>query len=273
LEGAERRGGPDAPSQAHGEPSAAPPPATKRQRAGALQGAGTATEPRATARAAWEKKHRKLCWVDEATGDVHLTVDLKRRILTRNIYGVDLDSAAVEVTQLSLYLKMLENENRTTLQRERDLFPDAVALLPPLQDNIKCGNSLIASDFSMMPEDLVRVRAFDWPVQFREIMKAGGFDAVIGNPPYIRIQRIAEAESKYLFATYQLPTSKMDLSLIFLEKGLKLVKKTGRVSFICTSRWLAADYGKNLRKALSDGRLQQLVDFGSLPVFEEARGG
>jgi hypothetical protein len=228
------------------------------------------TDEKKAALAAWKKKHRPFCWVDDITGDVHLTVDLKRRVLTRNIYGVDLDSAAVEVTQLSLYLKMLENENRTTLERERELFAEAVALLPPLQDNIKCGNSLIASDFSMMPEDLVRVRAFDWPVQFRDIMKAGGFDAVIGNPPYIRIQRIAESESNYLFRAYQSPTSKMDLSLIFLEKGLKLAKKTGRISFICTSQWLAADYGKNLRKALSDGRLHQLVDFGSLPVFADA---
>ena len=139
-----------------------------------------------SARAAWEKKHRPLCWVDAQTNDVHLTVALKRQILTQNIYGVDLDAAAVEVTQLSLYLKMLENENRTTLQRQRELLADEteIALLPPLQDNIKCGNSLIASDFSMMPEDLVRVHAFDWPVQFTPIMKAGGFDAVIGNPPY-----------------------------------------------------------------------------------------
>jgi len=67
-------------------------------------------------RTAWEKKHRPLCWVDAETNDVHLTVALKRQILTQNIYGVDLDAAAVEVTQLSLYLKMLENENRTTLR-------------------------------------------------------------------------------------------------------------------------------------------------------------
>ena len=116
----------------------------------------------------WIKKHRPLCWVDAATGDMHLTVALKRQILTQNIYGVDLDSAAVEFTQLSLYLKMLEHENRTTLQRQRELLPDAddIALLPPLQANIKCGNSLIASDFSIIPEDLVRVHAFNWPVQF-----------------------------------------------------------------------------------------------------------
>jgi hypothetical protein len=139
---------------------------------------GARESERRAARAAWQKKHRPLCWVNAETNDVHLTVALKRQILTQNIYGVDLDAAAVEVTQLSLYLKMLENENRTTLQRQRELLADEteIALLPPLQDNIKCGNSLIASDFSMMPEDLLRVHAFDWPVQFQSIMKADGFD-------------------------------------------------------------------------------------------------
>lgn len=230
------------------------------------------TNEQKAARAAWEKKHRPLCWVDAQTNDVHLTVALKRQILTQNIYGVDLDAAAVEVTQLSLYLKMLENENRTTLQRQRELLADEtdIALLPPLQDNIKCGNSLIASDFSMMPEDLVRVHAFDWPVQFAPIMKAGGFDVVIGNPPYIRIQRVEHDESDYLFKTYKSPTSKIDLSLVFLEKSLSLAKKQGVAAFICTSQWLTTDYGRKLRTMLSDGRLHAITDFGSLPVFESA---
>ena len=115
----------------------------------------------------------ELCWTDPATADVHLTVALKRRILCDNIYGVDLDAQAVEVTQLSLYLKMLEGEDRTTLQRQRELFKDDPALLPSLGDNIKCGNSLIASDFSLVPEDLLRVNAFDWETGFRAIMRAG----------------------------------------------------------------------------------------------------
>ena len=78
---------------------------------------------------AWLRKHpaerkKKWCWMDPDTNDVHLTVALKRQILTSNIYGVDIDASAVEVTQLSLYLKMLENENRTTIQRQRELLPD-----------------------------------------------------------------------------------------------------------------------------------------------------
>ena len=76
-----------------------------------------------------------------------MTSNLKRRILTANIYGVDIDPGAVEVTQLSLYLKMLEGENRITIARERELFGSDVALLPPLEANIKCGNSLISSEF------------------------------------------------------------------------------------------------------------------------------
>ena len=225
-----------------------------------------------TARAAWEKKHRKLCWVDAETGDIHLTVDLKRRILTENIYGVDLDSAAVEVTQLSLYLKMLENENRTTLQRERELFADEIALLPPLQDNIKCGNSLIASDFSMMSEDLVRVNAFDWDVQFRDIMKAGGFDAVIGNPPYIftRNQGIAEDEKEYYYRGYKHQSIQLNTFGVFVEKSHVLLKTSGHLGFITPNNWLTIDTFMPLRAfilgATSRLKITNILD----RVFEAA---
>jgi hypothetical protein len=215
-----------------------------------------------------DKKRKDWYWVEENA--VHLTAKAKRQILCQTIHGVDIDPQAVEVTQLSLYLKMLEGENRATLAREQKLFGSDEALLPALEDNIKCGNSLIASNFSIVPDDLVRVHAFDWDVQFSDIMKAGGFDAVIGNPPYIRIQRVEHDESDYLFRTFQAPTSKIDLSLVFLEKSLLLAKRTGLTSFICTSQWLTTEYGKKLRGMLSDGRLRAIVDFGSLPVFDNA---
>jgi hypothetical protein len=222
------------------------------------------------ARAAWEKKHRPLCWVDDKTGDVHLTVSLKRQILTQNIYGVDLDSGAVEVTQLSLYLKMLENENRTTLQLQRELLPEAnAALLPPLQDNIKCGNSLIASDFSMMAEDLVRVNAFDWPVGFPSIMKAGGFDAVVGNPPYIRIQGFPEDQVSYFVENYRSATGNYDIYVNFVERGLSLLGKDGRLGMILPNKFFRTDYGAGLRGLLAEHRaVAGVVDFGAEQVFE-----
>jgi hypothetical protein len=221
-------------------------------------------------RAAWEKKHRPLCWVDSETNDVHLTVALKRQILTQNIYGVDLDAAAVEVTQLSLYLKMLEGENRTTLQRQRELLADEtdIALLPPLQDNIKCGNSLIASDFSMMSEDLVRVHAFDWPIQFAPIMKAGGFDAVIGNPPYGAT--LDEQSKNYIsekFASYRY---KYDSYIYFIEQAICLIKTGGYASFITPELWLKLESAGALRKLIRDKSELVSVRICGENVFEDA---
>ena len=235
--------------------------------------AGLPPKEQKAERAAWEKKHRPLCWVDAETNDVHLTVALKRQILTQNIYGVDLDAAAVEVTQLSLYLKMLENENRTTLQRQRELLADEtdIALLPPLQDNIKCGNSLIASDFSMMPEDLVRVHAFDWPVQFQSIMRAGGFDAVIGNPPYVRQESLKESKD-YFEKNYESFSGTGDLYTYFMEKGVKLIRPGGRYSIIVSSSFLRATYAEALRETLlKHAALVRIVDFGGLAVFADAK--
>lgn len=219
------------------------------------------------------EKHRKEVFPGPG-GDWRLTTAEKRRIVLNNIHGVDIDRQAVEVTKLSLLLKVLEGENDETL-KQHSLFGERA--LPSLEANIKCGNSLIAPDFyndeqmRLLPDDEVRrVNVFDWRTEFSQIVKAGGFDAVIGNPPYIRIQRIAHHEADYLFRTYQSPTSKMDLSLVFLEKGLQLASPAGLVSFICTSQWLSAGYGRNLRGMLRDGRLHKIVDFGSLPVFTSA---
>ena len=204
-----------------------------------------------------------------------LTTAERKRILLAHIFGVDIDSQAVEVTKLSLLLKVLEGETTQSVQRE--LIHQRV--LPDLGDNIKCGNSLIGSDFYAQPglpemdtDAHLRVNVFDWDGKdgFPEIMKAGGFDAVVGNPPYVRIQRIAHTEADYLFKTYETPTSKMDISLVFIEKALLLISERGRAAFICTSQWLSTDYGRKLRGRLRSGELHQIVDFGSLPVFSSA---
>jgi hypothetical protein len=248
----------------------ASPTEEKRQRAAAVQDATALSTDQKSARAAWQKKHRALCWLDESTGDIHLTVVLKRQILTQNIYGVDLDAAAVEVTQLSLYLKMLENENRTTLHRQRELLADEtdIALLPPLQDNIKCGNSLIASDFSMMPEDLVRVHAFDWPVQFAPILKAGGFDAVIGNPPY-GADFDKESES-YIRGKFRAVTNSLDSFIMFVEQAGDLLNPKGQFGMIIPSGWVSTPSSKKLRERFAEQF--RPTSFVSLPydVFDGA---
>jgi hypothetical protein len=200
---------------------------------------------------------------------VHLTTKAKRRILRETIHGVDIDPQAVEVTQLSLYLKMLEHENRTTLAHERDLFGLDEALLPPLENNIKCGNSLIACDFSMMAEDLVRVHAFDWLVQFSAIMKAGGFDAVVGNPPYIRIQGFPQDQVGYFVRHYRAATGNYDVYVNFVERGLSLLGPKGRLGMILPNKFFRTDYGLGLRSHLSEAKaVTRIVDFGAEQVFE-----
>jgi len=219
------------------------------------------------------KRNKDWCWVEENA--VHLTSKAKRRILRETIHGVDLDPQAVEVTQLSLYLKMLENVNRATLSRERDLFGSEEALLPPLEDNIKCGNSLIASDFSLVPDDLVRVHAFDWPVQFPAIMKAGGFDAVVGNPPYIRIQTLQEtdpASVNYLNKHYAAAAKgNYDIYVVFVERALSLLNPNGRQGYILPHKFFNAQYGEALRKYLTNGRhVSGITHFGHQQVFDGA---
>jgi adenine-specific DNA-methyltransferase len=229
----------------------------------------------------WEKwfidhpddRKKKWCWVDEETGNIHLTMALKRQILTSNVFGVDLDPGAVEVTQLSLYLKMIEKENRNTLKRQRKLLPDDDdALLPPLENNIKRGNSLIASDFSMIPEDLVRVHAFDWNVGFKDIIKAGGFDAVVGNPPYIftRNQGIAEDEKVYFYRAYQHQSIQLNTFGIFVEKSLELLRKDGKLGFITPNNWLTIDTFAPLRGFMLASTSQLKVTNILERVFEAA---
>src|SRR3990167_8283160 len=118
-----------------------------------------------------------------------LTTAERRRLLLNNIYGVDIDPQAVEVTKLSLLLKVLEGESEQTIVKQLKMFHERA--LPDLGNNIKCGNSLIGTDFyegkqmSLFDdEERYRINVFDWKAEFPEIMKIGGFDAVIGNPPW-----------------------------------------------------------------------------------------
>jgi len=216
-------------------------------------------------------------------GQWNLTTREKKRILLNNIYGVDIDPQAVEVTKLSLLLKVLEGENQDTLERQMKLFRERA--LPDLASNIKCGNSLIGPDFfsvgpdhdlpSVNQEEIYRINPFDWQKEFSEIMKAGGFDVVIGNPPYIRIQTMKEwaPTEVELYKKYYHSASKgnYDIYVVFVERGLSLLNKTGRLGFILPHKFFNAQYGEALRTLLSKGKhLSEVVHFGDQQVFAGA---
>jgi len=216
-------------------------------------------------------------------GQWYLTIQEKKRILLNNIFGVDIDPQAVEVTKLSLLLKVMEGENQDTLERQMKLFKERA--LPDLGSNIKCGNSLIGPDFYSVgaglalplfdKEETYRINPFDWEKEFPEIMKRGGFDAVIGNPPYIRIQTMKEwAPSEVeIYKEHYTSASKgnYDIYVVFVERGLSLLNKSGRLGFILPHKFFNAQYGQPLRGLLAKGKhLADVVHFGDKQVFAGA---
>ena len=216
--------------------------------------------------------------ITTADGRVRLTAHLKSEILKNNLFGVDIDQQAVEVTRFSLSLKALEDTRREELYEERTFFKETV--LPDLNDNIKCGNSLIGPDYfsgKMFPdsEELRRVNPFDWQHQFPAIFSSGGFDAVIGNPPYIRIQTLQETnpeQVKYLKEKYRAASSgNYDIYVVFVEKGLALLNLMGRLGFILPHKFFNSKYGAPLRGVIAEGKyLSHVVHFGDQQVFDGA---
>ena len=205
-----------------------------------------------------------------------LTIEEKQRILINNIFGVDIDNQAVEVTKLSLYLKLLEHEGK---EARGQLFKYTdKTLLPSLEDNIKCGNSLIGTDFYSQPnldltdDDRIKVNCFDWEKEFAAIFKDGGFDVIIGNPPYFNIQTLgANSEiARYIQKKYSsIWQDKSDILFYFLFKAMQLSKDS--VGFILSNAFLFSDKAQKLRNAIvEDGRLAKIVNFEQFLVFKDA---
>jgi hypothetical protein len=211
-------------------------------------------------------------------GGLQLSIAERKRILLANIHGVDIDSQAVEVTKLSLLLKVLEGESG----QAQIYFALKDRVLPDLGDNIKCGNSLIGPDFYqqaelplLTDEERYRINVFDWQAEFADIFKAGGFDAVIGNPPYIRIQTMQDSqpqEVEFFNHAYKAASQgNYDIYVVFVERGLSLLNKSGKLGFILPNKFFNAQYGQPLREVLSGGKhLEHIVHFGDQQVFSNA---
>ena len=204
-------------------------------------------------------------------GDWQLSTHEKKRILLNNLHGVDIDPQAVEVTKLSLLLKVLEEETgQLSLGFERGL--------PDLGRNIQCGNSLIGPDYYdaqqlsmdfMDEEERQRVNAFDWRSAFPQVFAKGGFDAVIGNPPYVRQESLG-SQKEYFQKHYQTYQGTADLYTYFIEQGVKLLRPGGLFSYIVANKWMRTNYGKPLRTWMKNQCIEEIIDFGDLPVFEQA---
>lgn len=182
-----------------------------------------------------------------------LSLGEKATILTNCIYGVDLDEKAIELTELNLLLKILEEEGRDIPNKR----------LPNLFNNIKCGNSLI--DDSKVAGD----KAFNWKAQFPDVFSDGGFDVVIGNPPYIRVELLNHKEADYLKSRYNTVYQRCDIYVSFIERANELLKEGGYLGFINPNQFIVTEYGVKLREFLIDKRfIYKIIDFGDEQVFE-----
>jgi type I restriction-modification system DNA methylase subunit len=227
---------------------------------------------------AWEKRQKVLSKVyedqtqfsfDEGSLETRweLNVFDKRKVVLEHLFGVDLDEQAVEVTRLSLMLKMLEGEH--------GIIPGR-AVLPTLDHNIKCGNSLISGDVlklqSFFKEDWVKTKPFDWDAYFRKIIvEEGGFDVIIGNPPYVRIQTLPKDQVTFFSEIFLSATGNYDIYALFVERGLHLLKPGGILGFILPHKFFQAAYGQGLRKLIAEkNALMEVINFRDIQIFEQA---
>jgi len=191
-------------------------------------------------------------------------LDLDKQILQENLYGVDLNSESVEITKLSLWLKTAR-ENKP---------------LNNLDANIKCGNSIVPRADVEWSDEIrdaynnlrkeIRDRSFDWQAEFPHVIGKGGFDCIIGNPPYIRQERLASYKP-YLQKSYKCFSSSADLYIYFFEQGLRLLKSGGRLGYITSGTFARTSSAQRFRKWLPGvAQFEKVINFGENQPFNDA---
>ena len=176
--------------------------------------------------------------------------NVENAILENNLFGVDINEESVEIAKLALWLRTAKPHRKLT----------------SLNNNIRCGNSLI-SDPAIAGD-----KAFDWQAEFPKVFAKGGFDVVIGNPPYVDSETMTKSipeQREYISQTYQYAKGNWDLLVPFIEKAFSLLRVNGKMAFITSNKWLALDYGKAIR-TLAVPHLSFLIDCTTEKVFDSA---
>ena len=185
------------------------------------------------------------------TVDGRLATALKKNILLSNIYGVDIDAQAVEVTKLSLLLKCLEGETEASINQQLNLYHERI--LPTLDENIKNGNSLIDFDFNDATIDFnplqdKKIKPFNWKAAFPAVFEQGGFDCILGNPPYGA--ELTSEERKYLARKY--PYGSTDTAALFMIRSQELLKGSGITGFIVPKAFTFSSSWEGIRARLME---------------------
>jgi hypothetical protein len=194
--------------------------------------------------AVYESSNARL---EELRGERTL-FDPDRQILQHNLYGVDLNAEAIQICRLSLWIKTAAHGKALT----------------SLDHCIREGNSVVS-------DPAVHPKAFDWQAAFPEVFAQGGFDVVVGNPPYVR-QELLTPYKPWLEANYKSYHGMADLYVYFYELGVRVLKPGGLMSYIVTNKWMKSGYGEPLRRFFNEKSwIKSVVDFGhAKQIFEDA---
>ena len=183
-------------------------------------------------------------------GDAIVMSDVEQSILENNLFGVDINEESVEIAKLSLWLR--------TAQPNRKLND--------LNSNIKCGNSLI-DDVAVAGD-----KAFNWQTSFPQVFANGGFDVIIGNPPYVRAENIDKKQREYFISKnskYSKTFGRFDLYIVFNELGMQILKPNGLLSYIFPSSFFNQNYSSLQRDwLLNEVNLTEIVDLSNIDVFK-----
>lgn len=209
-------------------------------------------------------------------GSIALTIEGRRAIINSCLYGVDINPEAVEVAKMSLSLKLIDNYAPKDFESVGILGSQ---ILKGIGANIRCGNSLVEANIGTVCPDindnikeLQATNAFDWKKAFPEVFEQGGFDFVIGNPPYVEVKNYnvgLPQMAKYLKREYaSSKNGKIDLAIPFIEKGVMLLNNKGRLGYIIQKRFFKTEYGKGIRKLLTSQQLLNgIYEFDETDLF------
>ena len=220
------------------------------------------------------------CLTETNDSQFRLSLQEKHKILIDNIFGVDINPYAVEVASFSLLLRLIENENAVSIQSF--LSGTGEKVLPSLAGNIKCGNSLLDDNYFKYKEEaevdedlLFKINPFNWKDEFPFLRDTKGFNAIVGNPPYVRIQNfvkysIEEIEyyrskvSPYIYSKKDL----FDKYYLFIERATTLLNEGGRVGYIVPHKFFIVTGGKKLRNFITTNTsLDRIIHFGVTQIF------
>ena len=216
-----------------------------------------------------QRLYQDYYFVDE-DGNWLLTLEGRRLLIVRCLHGIDIDEAAVEVTKMSLALKIVDG---TCITIWDSLGANGERILRDIAANVKLGNALVPLSKGITEKQARALNAFDPSAAFPAVFggMSPGFSYIVCNPPYVETKYYKDAQPalhKYLSQKYASFEGKADLAVLFIERCLELLSENGKAGFVVQRRWFKTDYGRGIRNVINTRKsLDQMIEFSATDIF------